>query len=59
MNLPTVIATTGVAWAAFTTLRSMGQRRQIVLTIAGLIAAWVVFASTIYRVVSSLKIIDF
>ncbi len=59
MNISSVIAAAGVAWAAFTALKSMGQKGQIVITTAGLIAAWGICASIIYKVVSSLRIIEF
>ncbi len=59
MNLPTVIAASGVAWATFTTLRGLAPKGQVLLTIICLIAAWGISASTIYWIISALRKITF
>lgn len=59
MNIPTVIAAGGVAWATFTTLKSMGQRGQALLTILGLTVIWGISASAIYWIISALRTITF
>jgi len=59
MNIPTVIAASGVAWATFTALKSMGQQGQALLTIVGLTAIWGISASAIYWIISALRSIAF
>jgi ABC-type uncharacterized transport system permease subunit len=59
MNIPMVIAASGVAWATFTTLKNLGQQGQVLLTIICLIATWGISASTFYWIVSVLRKITF